>query len=285
MINADRLPRRSTLSFGETKVITTRLVSGEEQLLAPAPADGWVCLHAVATGRVRMTIPGDLAPQIVDTGSAVLSAAQQHAAARAETESVIHTVVALTNFTNAGETAPLARMIGRDDTTLLDPVLAFIGYSASIPIDEATSFGVYYLERLLQEMLLALRVDAVRGIELPQTAAAFSRAMTVVSAQFADPSLSAQSIAAHTRVSVRQLERVFRSNGTTIMGEVRKARLTHATDLLRDDRYAQLPIGRIANAAGFSNGSSLARALRGAGYETPKKVRHESATSPERVGT
>lgn len=278
--------RRSTQSLGDTKIVTSRLAAGDERLLSATNDDQRIRLHAVIEGSLGVTLHGSAVARDVHAGAAIWSGEGQRLAVRAVSDTVVHTIVAPLSLLNLREQNAAARVIERQDSALLEPVFAFIQHTASIALDDATAVDVYYLERLLHEMLLALKADADQPVRATHADQAFTRAMAVVKTEFADPAISTQSVAAHARVSPRQLERVFRAHGTTIMGEVRRARLAHASGLLGDERFAQHPIGRIARASGFSNGSSLARALKAAGLGTPNELRAQATPSKQSlVGT
>lgn len=165
--------------------------------------------------------------------------------------------------------------IVKADSGLLAPVRAFISQVRATDVAELTGVGRYYLERLLQEMVLALSIDVDRVGGVPRAPDVFTRALAIIAAQCGDPELSSRSIARDVNLSLRQLERVFRDRSTTIGGEVRRARVEHAVALLRNREYDALSVDQVAGYSGFSNGSSLARAMRAAGYPSPSSLRCE----------
>ncbi|MBK0419471.1 AraC family transcriptional regulator [Leucobacter sp. CSA1] len=158
---------------------------------------------------------------------------------------------------------------------LLLPVAAFAARALSEAVGSVSGFTSYYVERLLQEMLQGLLVDSYRPEHMPsaQTQSTFPLAMSVIEAQHSDPELTAAAVAEEVNISLRQLEREFRKNGTTIRQELRRVRVEQARRMLGDPDYDGLSVGQIAQFVGFSGGSSLARAMSATGMPSPSAVR------------
>ncbi|WEK59923.1 MAG: helix-turn-helix domain-containing protein [Candidatus Microbacterium colombiense] len=185
-----------------------------------------------------------------------------------------------------------------ESSALLDPALAFAERAAVLDPDPVSGFGSYYFERLLQEMVIGVAVEGTRAPRMNPKSDAYTRALAMIIAQREDPSLSPKLIAEHLAVSLRQLQRAFRSHGTTPERQIRRARVDHAAALLEDRTYDPLTIAEIGRYAGFSDGSSLARAMSQEGRESPANVRRAallsaslaassipSATYPDRLAT
>lgn len=236
---------------------------------------GMVGLHSVrsgamdidtATGRLRVGAPQAF---LLDHGSPI------HAAPLGDLRllSIVVPSEALTGATAPapGEVRPVPA-----DSTLLDPTLAFAERAAAVDAEPVSGFGSYYVERLLQEMVIGVAVEGVRSPRrVPQVDVHLS-AVAMIAAQREDPSLSPQVIADQLAISVRQLQRVFRAHDTTPERQIRQARVEHATRLLSDRTYDPLSVADIGRYAGFADGSSLARAMAREGRSSPSTVRRRS---------
>lgn len=157
-------------------------------------------------------------------------------------------------------------------SALFWPFLTFAWTSATVK-DRQTGLSLYFMERLLQEMIVGVVVASLRTQSDRTDADMYSAALSVITARIGDPDLSAASVAAELNVSLRTLQRHFSTRGTTMDRSIRGARVRHALTLLRDPAYASLSVERIAHACGMANGSSLARAFAAEGHESPTRVR------------
>ena len=156
-------------------------------------------------------------------------------------------------------------------SALLSPAAAFLRSAAAA--SPTTRFTEYFFERLLQELALGLMVEAAGLTPEGDKRNPMVFAMAVIAAQCADPDLSAAAVAREVSISQRQLERLFRVRGTSIAHQIRRARVDLAAAMLRDPTHRGLTIDQIANHAGFSNGSSLARAMKSEGSPSPSSLR------------
>ncbi|MEH3088412.1 MAG: helix-turn-helix domain-containing protein [Microbacterium arborescens] len=164
-------------------------------------------------------------------------------------------------------------------SALLAPAAAFLRSAAAAPPN--SRFTEYFFDRLLQEIALGLVVEAA-GMA-PDTGGRRNPmvfAMAVIAAQCADPELTAAAVAREVSISQRQLERLFRVRGTSIGHQIRRARVDLAVSMLRDPTHRALTVDQIAAHAGFSNGSSLARAMRSEGTDTPSSMRPRPRAIP-----
>ncbi len=177
---------------------------------------------------------------------------------------VLHGVVELP------EDAPL--IISRS-TALTRGIVAFLTQVAEGGPGELTGVDRYSLERFLQEMVTALALAQMRIPQAPLRRDVFEEAVAVIASCCTDPGLDVETVAAECNVSVRTLEREFRRQGTSIRSAIRQARVDHACSLLGSADYDPLGIDQIAEHSGFSNGSSLARAMRAVGLPSPAQVR------------
>lgn len=161
---------------------------------------------------------------------------------------------------------------------LLAPIVAFATELLNTRRSEQSGLAKYYVERLVQEMLLGLMTDEARVMLAPAAPDPFRQALTIIQARSSDPTLTTDDIAHEVLLSRRQLERLFQKNGTTVATEVRRARVDQALTMLRSPEYARLSVDQIAGLVGFSCGSSLARAMATEGQPSPTSVRtHGSA--------
>lgn len=158
-------------------------------------------------------------------------------------------------------------------TSLLDPAVAFAERAAVVDADPVSAFGNYYLERLLQEMVLGVAVEATRAAAAGLPPDHHRDALNLITAQASDPVLSPRGVAEQLRLSLRQLQRAFRAQGATVEREIRRSRVEHAIGLLTDPAYDRLSIEEIGRYSGLSGGSSLARAMAQEGRRAPSEVR------------
>lgn len=166
------------------------------------------------------------------------------------------------------------------DGGLLSPLTSFAQSLLAQQIPMSPTAG-YFAERLLQEMLLGVAVDTVRSA--PSTKMRDDphvTALAMIDVRCGDSALSPAQVARDCRLSLRQLERVFARHGHTVSQAIRAARLRHAREMLTDPSYSALAIDQLARHAGFSGGSSLARAMRDEGWPSPSRLRAAASGAP-----
>jgi len=83
-----------------------------------------------------------------------------------------------------------------------------------------------------------------------------------IEAQYHDPLLTTESIAANFFVSARHLHNLFRDEGTTVAELLRLERLRVAYRLLNDENNAHLTVAQVASQCGYANATSFSRAYR-----------------------
>lgn len=157
------------------------------------------------------------------------------------------------------------------ESALLPPAVDFIVRAGEARDLELNGFGTYYFERLLQEMFVGLLIDTNRPAPTVRPQQPVAHALAVIAGRCTDPDLTPAVVAQEVRLSLRQLQRLFRERDTTVGGEIRRARVDHALSLLRDSRYEMLSVDQVAQHSGFGNGSSLARAMAAEGHESPTR--------------
>lgn len=270
---------RTRARFGDLRISRTSVAHGGV-MVPPRPDSESVRVHFFESGelRYRDARSTDADAALISAGQALISTdpATLEVTSREEYR-VTSIAIPRATVTGVGLDPPALQHIPAT-SALLDPIAGFISRAALITDIEATGFSRYYFERLLQEMVLSLLIDSASAHHLPRPSETFALAMAIIAAQYADPALSAHNMAAELKMSLRQLERVFRERGTTLTGEVRRARLEQAVTLLRDTDYRSLTIDEIGRYVGFSGGSSLARALSRDGWAPPARIRAEGGS-------
>jgi len=249
-----------------------------------AVGDDRMHIHGVRRGRlIHRPAASETTPTSIPAGAAFLT--RGHARRRVivvETAEVIVLSVPTDLFDTRPSFAADEAVVLPADAPLVAPVFAFAEAAAGIEATDLSGVEHYFLERLLQEMALAISLDQHQTREVPRERPLFERALTILATQCADASLTATSVARDLNVSLRQLERVLEEHGTTLRRELRRARVDHAVALLRDPAYAALTIDRVAEYSGFSNGSSLARAMAAENRPSPARIRSQGA--PDAAG-
>ncbi|QZY53054.1 helix-turn-helix domain-containing protein [Leucobacter tenebrionis] len=264
-------PRWETAAFGSVSV-RSALLSTNESLHCASGAG----IMLLLIGQGRAVVRGRGLTGALSEGHGVLALPGQSFEAIAEygTEALV--------ISGPGELASslvqsAPRML-TNQTALLGPAASFA--RQTLRTAERSRIGDYYIERLMQEMIQGLFADTTGAGPTPRGARdPYRRAMSVLEAQFTDGSLTSDDLAEAVNLSRRQLEREFAKHGTTIRREMRRLRIEHAHDMLRDPDYSALSISQIAIHVGFSGASSLARAFGEAGYDSPSRIRRAAKSS------
>jgi AraC-like DNA-binding protein len=131
-------------------------------------------------------------------------------------------------------------------------------------------------------MFLGLLIDTNRPAPAVRPQQPLTHALAVIVGRCTDPALTPAVVAQEARLSLRQLQRLFRERGTTVGREIRRARVEQALTLLRDRQYDALSIDQVAQFVGFSNGSSLARAMAAEGHASPTRAARDIGHGNER---
>jgi len=141
------------------------------------------------------------------------------------------------------------------------------------------------LGRLTRDPAADLRPDAeeLTGLlGLALASAYFAAAREIVQRSLADPTFSADDIAAPLDLSRRQLTRVFAAQGTSVPRFILGRRLELARELIV--REPALRVGDVARGCGFSSVPYFARAFQEAFGQTPSELRRgESGRAGELV--
>ncbi len=94
-----------------------------------------------------------------------------------------------------------------------------------------------------------------------------------------EPDLSPLDVAMQHHMSKRSLHYAFAHAGTTFNEQLMRLRLERARELLRDPRFADLPISEIAARCGFADPSHFARRFRRQFAEAPLEARRAAILS------
>jgi AraC-like DNA-binding protein len=100
-----------------------------------------------------------------------------------------------------------------------------------------------------------------------------------IEAQLGSESLSIATIAAHHRLPVRYVQRLFETEGASFTEFVLERRLQRAHRLLRDAKFTDRPIGIIAFEAGFTNQPYFNRAFRQRFGAPPSEIRAQAVSA------
>ncbi len=94
-----------------------------------------------------------------------------------------------------------------------------------------------------------------------------------------EPDLTPLDVAIQHHVSKRSVHYAFARAGTTFNEQLMRLRLERARGLLRDPRFAGLPVSEIAARCGFADPSHFARRFRSQFAEAPLQARRAAAPS------
>lgn len=97
-------------------------------------------------------------------------------------------------------------------------------------------------------------------------------AIDYITANLADPDLSAERIAEALFISRRRLYQLF-DDGDGVTGRIRAQRIERAKELLADPAHAGNGIGEISKRCGFANAAHFSRTFRKLVDETPREYR------------
>ncbi len=130
-------------------------------------------------------------------------------------------------------------------------------------------------------VLLALAADAIAPARIRRTL--YEELLCTLRDRLHEPDLAPLDVAGQHHISKRSLHYAFAHAGTTFNGQLMRLRLERARDLLRDPRFAGLPISEIAARCGFADPSHFARRFRGQFAEAPLQARRSAALSQHRA--
>lgn len=160
---------------------------------------------------------------------------------------------------------------------LAQPSAEFIKATAlnDAPSDAMTS---YFVERLLQEMAGSIILSHIgfENEQAPSIGQIHSRAVALMTAKRSDPEFTPESLAAELNISVRQLQRDFKKQNSSVAATLRRLRTDLAVQMLHDRNHDLLTVDQIAKFSGFSSGQQMRSAFKIQALPSPKTVRDSS---------
>ena len=173
-------------------------------------------------------------------------------------------------------------VVGNRSLMLSAPVREFVRSLSDegVPVDRLPS---YLVEKLILEMTMSLILET-QGMSRVNTTVEqglHARAMAYISAYKTDSELTPAKLASEMNISLRQLQRAFAADGSSITDELRRQRAETAVGLLTDPAYRHLDLGQVADYAGFANRAELRRAIGAVHGCTPTQLRANGASSPD----
>lgn len=162
------------------------------------------------------------------------------------------------------------------DSTMLSPALGFLREIA-VQDQDVPSVAAYFMERLVHEMVGGIMLEN-RGARFTGSTRKgfFDQAMDYIAATAGDGSLTPATLAGELSLSLRQLQREFKRNNTSIATAILQRRIELALRLLRDPKLDVLPLEEIAQHSGFTSPVQLRRALRDANAGSPSEIRSKA---------
>jgi AraC-like DNA-binding protein len=169
------------------------------------------------------------------------------------------------------------------------PLKLLVGYAnalmtADTPVSapELRHLVVSQITDLVAVMLGATRDAAYvaegRGVSVARLHAAKAYLMENSGRQ----NLTAADVAAHLGVTIRHVQRLFESQGTTFSSFLLNQRLTRAYRMLCEPRFSFWEIGKIASYVGFSDLSHFGRCFRKLYGSSPREIRRADPNSKPR---
>ena len=113
----------------------------------------------------------------------------------------------------------------------------------------------------------------MRQSTLKRRQSLFHDALAAIDRNFADQSLSLDSVAHSIATSRRQLQRVFAEERTSFRNELQRVRMTRAAELLSDP---SLPVAAVARAVGYRQPAQFSKAFRRHHGLPPSELRGRS---------
>ena len=155
---------------------------------------------------------------------------------------------------------------------LAAPSIAFFKSSSSLNAP-LTSLSTYFIEKLMHEMIGGIVLDSHGAHFSPSRKNLYNQAMAYIAATAGNPDTTPGGISSELSVSLRQLQREFKSNGQSIAATLRSHRADLALRQLGNSGLSVLSLEEIATHSGFTSSSQMRRALRQSHNVSPNDVR------------
>ncbi len=111
------------------------------------------------------------------------------------------------------------------------------------------------------------------------------RARAYIAKNLTKPELNREDVAANVGLSVRRLNEIFQSDGSSISREIMTSRLNRIAADLANSHYAQLSVSQIAFACGIANFQSFSRAFKRQFDHNPSEFRSELVAKARQNGS
>ena len=137
-----------------------------------------------------------------------------------------------------------------------------------------------YLEDEQRAAALASVVQLIAAPKLPggevlpgRNGERIAATLAFIDSQLADPTLTAQRVAAAQRLSRRRLDQIMAGVGTSLTAQIWSRRLAQAANDLADPRFAAKTVTQIAFGVGFEDAAHFTRAFKRRFHCTPREWR------------
>jgi AraC family transcriptional regulator, positive regulator of tynA and feaB len=180
----------------------------------------------------------------------------------------------------------LSRKAGLEERTAMafdaqEPGAALLRNVLTTLIDAAPFLEIEQRAAALASVVQMVGVPKLPGREtLPgRNGERIATTLAFIDAQLADPTLTAQRVAAAQRISRRRLDQIMAGLGTSLSAQIWLRRLTQAASDLLDPRFAAKTVTQIAFGVGFEDAAHFTRAFKRRYHCTPREWRN--GTTPE----
>ncbi len=143
---------------------------------------------------------------------------------------------------------------------------------ASLDLESATQLALPP-SSVAEQLAALLALAAGKRLEGSPRAGRLEKLRRAIRDRLHEPDLTPQSLAQQFNISKRYLHQLFAAGDTTFGRELMALRLERARELLRDRRFASLPVSEIAARCGFEDPSHFARRFRRRFGEAPRDCR------------
>lgn len=158
-------------------------------------------------------------------------------------------------------TAPFGKIMVPDSVLL--PSMKYVESVAAVELPE-DRMSQHVIQGQLRNQTISLLLTSKSLAESPPKLqlTLYQRAFRLMVAQASDPECSPATLAADLSVSLRNLQRAFSQEGTSVAGMLRKLRVDTAQQLLATPEGQASSLEQIAKRSGFTSRATLQRALR-----------------------
>ncbi|MBN7797703.1 helix-turn-helix domain-containing protein [Parahaliea mediterranea] len=135
-------------------------------------------------------------------------------------------------------------------------------------------------DRLLEDSIITIVANAINALGSPDRkrkrhADDLRQAKAVIERHFHEPGFGRTDVADASRLPVRELNRLFAAEGTSISRHIKSCRLRHAARLLTTPGLEGLSITEVAYRSGFNDISHFCQSFRGMHGMSPNEFRRK----------